>query len=285
MSEMKTYMLATTLFLIFACVIGGAQGACDELESCVDPGVNISLNGTSIPQLTDPETTVQYAWYFDDWDTGLEFEVYNQSTGARENDNNDGAYFNFSAPLVPGCYNASLYVYYDREAYDATTDTYLTLVEPCVNMTCLKICICNYQCPVCNDTFCDYDCGDFPTNTYPCTQPLCYLDGEGSAVVNWYVINNATYYTNVYDLTTSGFYANAGSYLAGLTADRTGYCVPDDDPVVDQFDMCFTTSDTYKIVMAVYGPGDTTDPYYICEVGTIVQVESPVADIQESITP
>lgn len=232
-----------------------------------DPGEEVVLNGTWIPEDEDI-TDIWYGWTFSNG-TDDNYNIYNES-GLIEQPL-DNAYLNFSAPLTPGCYKAYLTVYANK-TYTTESLIELALPAPCVNMTCYEICVNEYKCSNCSDIFCDYNCSDFPTDTTTyCPDwndtegALCYLGEEGSSVVKWYIVTDDVY----------NDMGNDPYNLTDQTPDEEDYCF---DP-----DWCSYDQGVYKIIMSVWGDPETEEDgeelFFACLSGTVVQVESPEAEI------
>lgn len=243
----------------------------------VDPGEPVVLNGTFIPD--DDKVDVWYGWTFSNG-TVTDYPIYN-STEDLIGQPLDNAYLNFSAPNTPyNCYTAYLSVYTNK-TYTTEDDLLLAMTAPCINMSCYSICVNEYNCSNCSDIFCDYNCSDFPTDTSTyCPDwnasgnKLCYKGEQGSTVVRWYIV------TEDYYNSTMGY---DPYHLAGLIADKEGYCINETD-----YEWCTRTQGVYKIIMAVWSKPENVEGdeelFFACLSGTVVQVESPEAEIAHITT-
>lgn len=194
--------------------------------------------------------------------------------------------FSFDAPTKPGYYMTVLTVSYTGTVtIDGQT---LTLENDCIDWTCYVINV--FDCAVCSDIFCAYDCADsFVTGTSagtgnPCPDAvannggydLCYpssrLGGTHGTdiIVSWFVAPTGTAKGSI----TDTYLINDGNCLAADWCDLIGDV--------------YSTTTALDIWLAVYATadgttkGDLLSSNYPCKVGTVVIVEEPIALISPS---
>ncbi|HII07149.1 MAG TPA: hypothetical protein HA349_07525 [Methanotrichaceae archaeon] len=204
---------------------------------------------------------------------------------------NDNPIIKMYAPSTPGCYMLVLTVTYQLK------DEGSTVLKSCVDMTCYLICVADYTCITCSEIFCDEDCDDYWTEaTTSCPgydnvegyDGLCYPYTPSDSGINvvWYVIDANTMFSGTNEELES--YLTTATIMATIDNDcfDPDWCVVTGDPAVRTYE-----SNTYQIIMAVWGPDEDGNPDTIddvivnwCPIGTIVMVDDPEASISE-VTP
>lgn len=287
---------------------------CDTVAITPNPGDLVQLDGTTEPEGvygTDPTSgdpikpSVEYKWVLYDLDAACTEEADCISDVEWKIDFESDEYtdalpiISFFAPTEPGQYMMVLTVTYDAIIAGLELDT------ECVDMTCWKFCVNDYDCPNCDDIFCDrYFCDceqDNPECTLPTfpTDPVTYcpdwndlLEGENGLEgicypyapasdgiqIDWYVVDADTI-----DEEMSNTELDTYLTTATIVDASDGDCweVPN---------WCLTAtwgSNIYQVIMKVSGPDDEgiTVTTHWCPVGTIVMVEEPDAEIAEYVPP
>ena len=277
----------------------GEKVPCSEcmasLITQVGPDDLVSLDGTvadvDIPDYLEAEN-IEYGWAvyevkittMDDPTPGTEICAY-EPVAFTAIETGDLATFSFNAPTKPGYYMTVLTVSYTGTV--TIDEQTLTLENDCIDWTCYVINV--FDCAVCSDIFCAYDCADsFVTGTSagtgnPCPDAvannggydLCYPSRLGGThgddiIVSWFVAQTGTLKDDIDDT----YLINDGDCLAANWCDLIG-----DD---------YSTTTAWDIWLAVYATadgtakGDLLSSDYPCKVGTVVIVEEPIASISTS---
>ncbi|HQF17115.1 MAG TPA: hypothetical protein PLI05_08625 [Methanotrichaceae archaeon] len=206
----------------------------------VDPGEEITVDGESSPDFPD-NTEVEYAWAFIT-DEGVPYPIYDGDTLIPMPDNRAG--FTFNAPLDPGCYKMVLTVTYSREV----EGSYEMLYEECISYTCMDICVNEYPCTLCDDTFCE---DLLPENECPAV--LCYDNVlSESFSVHWFI---------------------DGNDVGSVDGTSESHCIT--------IDWSTYTNTIHYVEMKIFGPDDqdTGLPDPDCT-GVVSKIDRPVAEIK-----
>jgi hypothetical protein len=253
---MKRYLLLTITGLLALVVCGGAQVLMpwDQVPCSnpiyVNPGETVLLNGTEVPPVTIPATTVEYAWTFVDSNSN-EYPVVYHVNDTIIPQPWDGAYLNFSAPTDAGCYKAWLTVWFNRTVAAATT-----LEEDCISQDCYQICVNETECPLCDNISCWEVAPTCPATE--CPAKLC-LANFSSGLTVWYNVTMKSDGSPVHN------YSDCGD----------GYC--DGCVCIDWKNDNWFANETYVVTLHTLGPDGVE--YFNCT-GNVSVVETPVANIR-----
>lgn len=234
-------ILVGSLIALLSCNVLANDIICPDNIN-VDPGQWILLDGYA-PATYPDNTNVEYTWTFAEVG-GSGYTIYDNANAVITQPGKD-RYFGFNAPMEPGCYKAYLTVTYSYFVYDNAA---AKLDATCTDMTCLGICVKEFQCPQCSYAFCETTPPTYPGTTCP-----VYLKYPGTLsevlVVEWYI----------------------DSVLQ-----------TDDDAVkgdigINWGSSAFTTQ-VHTIEMVIKGPPSMQEKFR-CTVGKVSKVEQPEAKI------